>query len=247
MQKKRHRLNDVLGYLSVDPWIKSVSQLSSSLWWKDWFRTATNWIHFVRTFWDPRISRTGLWKINGIPMQPIKPMEKQLSGDFSAKELDDFSRIPRGFPRISGNFREFPGISENFREFPRISGNCRESSRFSKNPRTFSEDFPVIFRWFSLRKSLQNHPQNLIFGACGAKKCEKMRVFIDMKNDKKIIFYNCGIRSPSKKILPVSRRVLLLNGIPGALRTKQLGNSASQHLSFSALSSSLLREPGRSF
>ena len=29
---------------------------------------------------------------------------------------------------------------------------------------------------FSLRKSLQNDPQNLIFGACGAKKCEKKRV-----------------------------------------------------------------------
>ena len=31
------------------------------------------------------------------------------------------------------------------------------------------------FGWFSLRKSLENDPQNLIFGACGAKKVKKTR------------------------------------------------------------------------
>ena len=47
-------------------------------------------------------------------------------------------------------------------------------------------------------------------------------------------------------VMPIS----LLWGIPGALRSQQLSISASRHLSFSAsqlLSSSLLREPGRSF
>ena len=43
--------------------------------------------------------------------------------------------------------------------------------------------------WFFLRISLQNDPQNLIFGACGAKKCEKMRFYRHGKTIKKSLFY----------------------------------------------------------
>ena len=43
--------------------------------------------------------------------------------------------------------------------------------------------------WFFLRISLQNEPQNLIFGACGAKKCEKNAFLSTWKNDQKSLFY----------------------------------------------------------
>ena len=44
-------------------------------------------------------------------------------------------------------------------------------------------------------------PQNLIFGACGAKKCEKC-VSIDMGKRSKITFLHYGIRFPSKNSSP---------------------------------------------
>ena len=42
--------------------ISHLTPFSSSLWWKDWFRTATQWIHFVSNFWNPRIGRGGQCK-----------------------------------------------------------------------------------------------------------------------------------------------------------------------------------------
>ena len=42
---------------------------------------------------------------------------------------------------------------------------------------------------FSLRKSLQNDPQNLIFGACGAKNAKKTRFWGHGKTTQKITFY----------------------------------------------------------
>ena len=76
------------------------------------------------------------------------------------------------------------------------------------------------------------------FSAPAAPKMRNIRVSVDMKNDPKITFFNCGIRSPSKKFLPVSRRFLSQRceqncSIPGDLWTSDLELSVSQFLQVS--------------
>ena len=83
-------------------------------------------------------------------------------------------------------------------------------------------------RWFFLKDFASEWPPKPDFRRLRRQKCEKNAFLSTWKNDPKITFYNCGIRYPSKKFLPVSRRVPLFNGIPGALRTQQLSISASQ-------------------
>ena len=133
-------------------------------------------------------------------------MGNQLLSKLSAEELGDFSRFFEIFSRISEDSREFPRISGDFREFLGISQNSQESSRVSLNFRTF----PRVFRRFSLRKSLQNHPQNLIFGACGAKMRKKTRFY---RHGKMIQnhFFNYGIRYPQNFSASVCATGLLPN------------------------------------
>ena len=65
----------------------------------------------------------------------------------------------------------------------------------------FGRNFYPFFGWFSLRKSLQNHSQNLIFGACGAKIAKKTASFGHGKNDKNH-FFTLWNKVPLKKISP---------------------------------------------
>ena len=62
--------------------------------------------------------------------------------------------------------------------------------------------FPKRLLWFFLKEFASEWPPKPDFRACGAKKC----VSIDMEKRSKITFLHYGIRFPSKKFLPVSRR-----------------------------------------
>ena len=104
--------------------------------------------------------------------------------------------------------------------------------------------------WFFLRESLKDHPQNVIFGACGAK-IQKQRVFIDMKKWPENHFFNYGIRYPRNFSASVCATTLLIFLMEfralselSNWASQQLGISASQLLSISDLV--FLREPGRS-
>ena len=133
------------------------------------------------------------------------------------------------------NSREFPGISENFQEFPRIPKNFREFPRIPPNFRKF----PEIFRWFSLRNLLQNHPQNLIFGACGAKKFGKSRFYRHGKMTK-IPRFNYGTRYPQNFSASVCATGLPLNQNSGR---SQLVSSLKSQLSTLNLSTLFSSSP----